>query len=66
MTEDWEHDHSGLVDNPEEDGIVTVIVVRRDGSAYVDSSVSVGEDMWECPAIWLSNDEERFRLAVST
>ena len=30
-----------------EDEIVTVIVVRRDGSSFVDSSVLVKADMWE-------------------
>ena len=44
-----------------EDEIVTVIVVRRDGSSFVDSSVLVKADMWEGVDIWLSNDEERFR-----
>lgn len=35
--------------------IVTVIVVRRDGSSYVDSNVLVKDSMFEGVKAWLNN-----------
>ena len=42
--------------------IVTVIVVRRDGSSFVDSSVLVNDNMFEGVTAWLDSDPDYFRI----